>query len=200
MKIRLEELIIGFLLGIIISQTLLAFANYEYNIIPNPFKIKVNNIEKQIEGYNINGNSYFKLRDIGKQVGFEVDFKENTIMIDTNESTQNNNTGFYNRIMEKWNNYSYDVIIDYENEKYIELSALSMIGFTLEERLPIDIPVNNEYCWIIDQRTNKILSPEIKFYLIDKSGYIKFSDFEEHIKPHIDKILDEKGILKGSLN
>ena len=200
MKIRFKELIIGFLLGIIISQTLLVFANYEYNIIPNPFKIKVNNIEKQIEGYNINGNSYFKLREIGSQVGFGVDFKENTIMIDTSESTENKTIGFYNRIAEKWNTYSYDVIIDYENEKYIELSALSMIGFILEERLPIDIPVNNEYCWLVDQRTSKILSPEIKFYLINKSGYIKFSDFEKYIKPHIDKILDEKDISKGSLD
>lgn len=200
MKIKLKELIIGFLSGIITSQTFIVLANYEYSIIPNPFKIKVNNIEKQIEGYNINGSSYFKLRDIGSQVGFKVDFKENTIMIDTSEYTQNETIGFYNRIVEKWNTYGYDVIIDYENEKYIELPALSMIGFTLEERLPIDIPINNEYCWLVDQRTNKNLSPEIKFYLIDKSGYIKFSDFEEYIKPHIDKILDEKGIFKGSLN
>lgn len=200
MKIGVKELVIGFLSGVIVSQSIFVFANSGYNITLNPFKIKIDNVEKQIEGYNINGNSYFKLRDIGKQIGFNVDFKENTIMIDTNESAQTDNIGFYNRVAEKWDSYSYDVIIEYEGEKYIELSALNMIGLTTEERLPIDIPVNNEYCWIVDQRTNKVLSPEIKFYLIDKSGYIKYSDFEEYIKPHIDKILDEKGIPKGSID
>ena len=56
----------------------------QYDIIPNPYKIRVNGAEKPMEGYNINGYSYFKLRDIGEQVGFNVDFKEDTILIDEN--------------------------------------------------------------------------------------------------------------------
>ena len=59
---------------------------------PNPFKITVNGVEKDIEGYNINEYSYFKLRDIGEQVGFDVDFKEDTIMIETPLSVISENT------------------------------------------------------------------------------------------------------------
>jgi len=36
-----------------------------------------------IEGYNTNGYSCFKLRDMGKSVGVDVDFQYETILITT---------------------------------------------------------------------------------------------------------------------
>lgn len=88
MKIKHSELILGILLGGIIFSSVSICADDLFNISPNPFKITVNGIEKPIEGYNINGSSYFKLRDIGKQVGFDVGFEEETILINTNEKQQ----------------------------------------------------------------------------------------------------------------
>ena len=54
-----------------------------YEATVNQFKVMVDNQDVDIEGYNINGYTYFKLRDIGDEVGFEVDFKDDNIMIST---------------------------------------------------------------------------------------------------------------------
>lgn len=102
MQFKHKEFIIGIVLGGIIFGCTPLLADEVLNVYPNPFKITVDGVEKDIEGYNINEYSYFKLRDIGEQVGFDVDFKENTIMIDTKSigstgSTENdtiNNTSF----------------------------------------------------------------------------------------------------------
>lgn len=49
---------------------------------PNPFPIQLNGSEVSIEGYNIDGSTYFKLRDIANIVGgFEVDFNNDTIQL-----------------------------------------------------------------------------------------------------------------------
>lgn len=99
MKIqKYKQLIIGIIIGAILFGGFAAVADYAYNIMPNPFPIKVNGVEKNIEGYNINGYSYFKLRDIGEQVGFSVDFKEDTILIKSKSANGENkvdNTGIY---------------------------------------------------------------------------------------------------------
>lgn len=86
MKIKHKEFIIGLILGGIIFGSFTIFAENLFNVTINPFKIKVNGTECSIEGYNINGNSYFKLRDIGEHIGFDVDFKEGTILIETSNN------------------------------------------------------------------------------------------------------------------
>ena len=59
-------------------------------------KITVDGKPVQIEAYSINGNNYAKLRDIGKAVGFAVEYDPltNTVCIKTNdpyaEGTQTN--------------------------------------------------------------------------------------------------------------
>lgn len=80
-----KEFIAGVVLGGVIFGSITIFANDLLNVTINPFKVKVDGIERRIEGYNINGNTYFKLRDIGEYVGFDVDFKEETILIKTFE-------------------------------------------------------------------------------------------------------------------
>ena len=48
-------------------------------------KIYLDGKEIQLNAYNINGNNYFKLRDIGEKINFSVNWDEatKTIMIDT---------------------------------------------------------------------------------------------------------------------
>jgi len=59
---------------------------YVCNLVQNPFNIKIDGSYQDIEAYNINGYTYFKLRDIGEKTGFNVDFKNNEIIIKSNQN------------------------------------------------------------------------------------------------------------------
>lgn len=69
-----------FVSGVIIASAVGALAA-TYTATENAFPIKINGQDTQMEGYNINGSTYFKLRDIGDRMGFNVDFQDNTIYI-----------------------------------------------------------------------------------------------------------------------
>ena len=78
-----RNFIAGFVSGALIFGAIGAVAS---GLIanPNPFPIKLNGNDVDIEGYNINDNTYFKLRDISKAVGgFDVDFVDKTIILTT---------------------------------------------------------------------------------------------------------------------
>lgn len=78
-----NKFILGFITGGIICATATGFA-VEYAVTANPFPVAVNGTETAIEGYNINDNTYFKLRDVADAVGgFNVGFSNDTITIDT---------------------------------------------------------------------------------------------------------------------
>lgn len=79
----MKKVILSFLAGGIICATVTGFA-VEYAVTANPFPVKVNGQTVQVEGYNINDSSYFKLRDIADAVGgFEVGFEDNAIIVNT---------------------------------------------------------------------------------------------------------------------
>lgn len=86
MKHSIKDIIIGVVIGIVLFGSFSVIADNLYNITENPYTITVNGVKKAIQGYNINDSSYFRLRDIGEQVGFDVDFKDNTILIATRGS------------------------------------------------------------------------------------------------------------------
>lgn len=57
----------------------------------NPFKVCLNGEEVNIKGYNIDGNTYFKLRSVASIVGgFNVDFVNDTIIISDGEYSGGN--------------------------------------------------------------------------------------------------------------
>lgn len=76
----MKKFISGLIVGTIITGIIGAFAvNSIYN---NTYPIYVNGEQKQIQGYNVDDYSYFKLRDIADAVGgFTVDFQNDTIQI-----------------------------------------------------------------------------------------------------------------------
>ena len=79
----MKKFILGFITGGIICATATGFA-VEYAVTANPFPVAVNGTETAIEGYNINDNTYFKLRDVADAIGgFNVGFSNDTITIDT---------------------------------------------------------------------------------------------------------------------
>lgn len=78
-----KNFITGFIAGGIICATVTGFA-VEYAVSVNPFPVKVNGVETSIQGYNINDETYFKLRDVSAAVGgFEVGFEDNAIIVNT---------------------------------------------------------------------------------------------------------------------
>lgn len=80
----MKKIVFGFILGCIITTSVSVFATaITANV--NTFKVMVNGKDAAIDGYNINGNTYFKLRDVADAVGgFSVGFENNTITITTN--------------------------------------------------------------------------------------------------------------------
>lgn len=78
-----KNFITGFITGGIICAAVTGFA-VEYAVTANPYPVKVNGVETAIEGYNINDETYFKLRDVSAAVGgFEVGFEDNAIIVNT---------------------------------------------------------------------------------------------------------------------
>lgn len=76
----MKKFIAGFLSGAVIFGVATGFA--VNSIYENPYRIFVNGEEKQIQGYNIDDYSYFKLRDIADAVGgFTVDFKNDSVQL-----------------------------------------------------------------------------------------------------------------------
>ena len=76
----MKKFICGLIIGVIISSLVGVCA--VNSIYENPYKIFVNGEEKQIQGYNIDDYSYFKLRDIADAVGgFDVNFSNDTIQL-----------------------------------------------------------------------------------------------------------------------
>lgn len=76
-----KQFIFGFIAGAITFGALGALAA---GVIaePNKFPIKLNGNDIEINGYNIDGSTYFRLRDISNTVGgFDVDFQNNTIFL-----------------------------------------------------------------------------------------------------------------------
>lgn len=95
MKKRLQ----GFIIGIIITGSVGALAA-QYTATDNPFPITYNGNRVWLQGYNIDGSTYFKLRDIADVVGgFRVEFENNTITL-----TGNSNSAVINSSIDKSNN------------------------------------------------------------------------------------------------
>ena len=73
--------IICFVSGALLFGTVGAFASY-YTATENTFPVQLNGENVSIDGYNIDGSTYFKLRDVANVVGgFDVDFFNNTIQL-----------------------------------------------------------------------------------------------------------------------
>ena len=77
----MKKFILGFISGAILFSVAGALAA-SFTANPNPFPIKLNGNDVTIEGYNIEGSTYFKLRDIADVLGgFEVGFDDGTITL-----------------------------------------------------------------------------------------------------------------------
>ena len=88
-----NNFIAGFVSGALIFGAIGAIAA-GITATPNPFPIILNGENVSIEGYNINDQTYFKLRDISEAVGsFDVDFKDGTIILSAKQESQTETEG-----------------------------------------------------------------------------------------------------------
>jgi hypothetical protein len=77
----MKKYLSGLLTGIIVSLSITVFAA-EFNIIPNPYPILIDGVQTEVEGYNIDGSTFLKLKAFEK-AGLEIAFENNNILINT---------------------------------------------------------------------------------------------------------------------
>lgn len=81
---KYKQLILGTVIGLLFIP-ITAFATINLNIATNPYPVIVNGIETDVDGYNINGSTYLKLKDFEK-AGLEVNFNSNNKQIEVSTS------------------------------------------------------------------------------------------------------------------
>lgn len=82
-----HRFMLGFMCGALLFGAAGVFAG-QYVATENPFPVQLNEKNIGLEGYNINDNTYFKLRDIADVIGgFSVGFENDTIQLYTAETT-----------------------------------------------------------------------------------------------------------------
>lgn len=69
----MKKIVFGIILGMFISSGIAVAA--ELKIVPNPFPVFIDGKKASVEGYNINGSTYLKLRDFEK-AGLKIYFDE----------------------------------------------------------------------------------------------------------------------------
>lgn len=87
MKKYYKQFIAGFVCGAVLFGTTGAYAAGVL-AVPSTQKVVIDGKNAAIEGYNINGNNYFKLRDLGKALDVAVNFDEinHQIWIQSNQT------------------------------------------------------------------------------------------------------------------
>lgn len=190
MKSNKKYFCLGVVVGAIVFGGALSFADSLLSVTPNPFKIKVDGVEKNIEGYNINDNSYFKLRDIGEQVGFDVGFEGGVIMINAQYKEETNDDNQTEKdTVQLINDYTFS-----KNDK-IYIFANSLNSFFQDPPISKKIYLGAEtindkkYLYIYEQSTNKKLTESIPYIIFDNSCSISEDDFNCIVMPVIEEII-----------
>lgn len=82
MNFKIPSLLTGILIGAVLASGGYAVAVSGVTAIPTWQPIYVDGQQVEMEAYNINGNNYVKLRDAGRQVGFNV-YWQDGVQVDT---------------------------------------------------------------------------------------------------------------------
>ena len=153
----MKKFLIGLICGIFISSSTVR-AYQSYVAYKNEYSVFVDGQESDIDGYNINGYTYFKLRDIGKYIGFNVDFKEGDIIINTYQNDIND--------LEQ----NYHAVGDLN-------SRLKKVRLSIEENSS-----GNYFISVLDRQGN-ILVKTINCIVIDDRIFISDNDYQKFIVP-----------------
>lgn len=120
----MKRTIIAFITGAVLFGTVGVFAG-QYAATDNPFPIQLNGHNVSIQGYNIEGSTYFKLRDIADIVGgFDVGFNNDTIQLSQNGYVYDNSSSVSDN--------------PYNNLGYLNVSGRTMSDVAAEADMPLD--------------------------------------------------------------
>lgn len=110
----------GVLTGALIFGSATVFSQIAvYQATKNTFPVQLNGNEVNIDGYNIDGYTYFKLRDVADAVGdFNVDFQNNTIRLSKNGYIYNSEVATTSSM--NWQDMVGEYEGDYMNIIYLE--------------------------------------------------------------------------------
>jgi len=175
-----KQTITVFILALLISSTGFVVAETALKITQNPFPILVNGKEVKTEGYNINGSTYLKTRDISTVVGLPIEFKDKKIYIGntTEESTKTTSDGIKTILYEGKNLVSISDIID-QTKKYNK--ELNYIG-------NIDKETKKNYLtYFIINKDKQILYKFQDYISVNKINYIDINFYENEILPILKK-------------
>lgn len=106
-------------------------------------KVFVDNQEVTIEAYNIAGNNYYKLRDLGNSLGFSVDYDErsNSVMINTDKQTETTRPHY--TAPDGTIYYPGDIYVDEHGLKYLVDDAGWLVSKPDMDKTPEPMPDNH---------------------------------------------------------
>ena len=157
-----RNFITGFLCGALIFGAVGVLAT-NLTAAPNPFPITLNGNDVSIEGYNIEGSTYFKLRDIADVVGgFEVGFENDTIILTTGQESVDDNQDSENKedavatLLFQGHGSAKLTLADgkvvyvdpYAGEGYDEPADLILVTHEHQDHNKIDLPPHADDCVI----------------------------------------------------
>ena len=90
MKLRRD--VAGFAVGLLCGGVIFGGVGIASGVIATPLtessqKVTLDGQAVSLEGYNINGNNYFKLRDLGKAMDFGVTWNNDSRTVEIDSST-----------------------------------------------------------------------------------------------------------------
>lgn len=101
MKIN-KNVLIAFTSGAVLFGTVGVLAG-QYTATDNPFPVQLNGENVSLQSYNIDGSTYFKLRDIADVVGgFDVDFWDYSIELSKDGYVYDHSTIDYSKYIGEW--------------------------------------------------------------------------------------------------
>ena len=131
----MKKFVLGFIIGALLFSFASVYAAGELNIASNPFPVFINGVQTEVDGYNINGYTYLKLRDF-ELAGLKVDFKDRKIYVDNNISISPNNQKIRTLIDQLYCIYILEDIIDvldYHNLEMRSVIANCIFFYKLDE-------------------------------------------------------------------
>lgn len=179
----MKKFILGFVMGAIIFTGVSVIAEQYFTATPNPFDVVLNGKKIDIEGYGIDGRTYFQLRDLGEKIGFDVDFVDSQIIIKTDVANSNGTTTPITSVKEEIKTID-ETTISVNGELYYRPTIFKS-SHNADVRINID---NRTWCIYLDETLIIEFGADSPFVkLIDGASYVSKEYCDTYIIPAIEK-------------
>ncbi len=184
-----KQTVVSFILGGVLFSSAGVFATTQLNIVPNSYPIVVNDENADVEGYNIEGRTYLQLRDITNILGISLDFKNNTIYINTKDSNISDNKIDNNDPLTKTADGLTIFYYDKNSNRYSKTTGtqyIQLVEFLNEyKELGYSVEVENNLGKLINSQKTEPILTNIPIEQIDTFTMIKYDYYINIIIPLI---------------